>query len=168
MVELLKANKPTLVLTAQQINELFELTLAYKDFDHACYYLIECIQLILEDIKTHPAVGAVVEKCKRVQQLPNPKPAPYFPKHLRDFSPWLGEWQPPAPQTTPSDFTGAATRLAAYVSSQAPPPGTKPKKVCSVCGKVGKMKKCQCLKVYYCGKACQYLDWPKHKLQCKT
>jgi hypothetical protein len=38
---------------------------------------------------------------------------------------------------------------------------------CSVCGKLGDLKKCsRCKRVYYCTKECQIKSWPDHKLNC--
>jgi hypothetical protein len=41
---------------------------------------------------------------------------------------------------------------------------------CAVCGKSkrGGNNSCsKCTAVYYCGRACQLVDWPKHKRVCK-
>jgi hypothetical protein len=42
-------------------------------------------------------------------------------------------------------------------------------KICKVCRKEGKMKKCSgCLQAYYCSGECQKSDWKKHKKLCKN
>jgi hypothetical protein len=41
-------------------------------------------------------------------------------------------------------------------------------KICKVCRKEGKMKKCSgCLQARYCSAECQQSDWKKHKKSCK-
>jgi MYND finger len=47
--------------------------------------------------------------------------------------------------------------------------GTVPQeKVCNVCGKGGRLKKCgRCETVFYCGVECQKKDWDEHKGKCR-
>jgi hypothetical protein len=46
--------------------------------------------------------------------------------------------------------------------------GVNKNKVCRVCGQTGELKCSGCNKARYCSRACQKIDWKKHKKTCKS
>ena len=56
-----------------------------------------------------------------------------------------------------------------------PPPREKPAEVaptmftCTTCGRTSEnLKRCKCVKAFYCGTECQRKDWPHHKQTCSA
>jgi hypothetical protein len=63
----------------------------------------------------------------------------------------------------------AAAKAAAATAAQEA--AAKAKGACAVCvkSKLGGNNSCsKCKAVWYCGRACQLVDWPKHKQVCKA